>query len=153
MSHRNNCRTHRNWRVKNRPCKVCSMCSAHMSCVLSWWFCGSPNSESRGVSEPFTCSWDPLPPTGLPRPALSVGVCLAFLYLVMLCWVHIPRRPVLLWKKKGGGVFGEERGCVYMGNRKDQREGKMWLRRENKNKTKQNKQINKQESHGSHLRE
>jgi hypothetical protein len=50
-------------------------------------------------------------------------------------------------------VFGEERGCVYMGNRKDQREGKMWLRRENKNKTKQNKQINKQESHGSHLRE
>jgi hypothetical protein len=44
----------------------------HCSCIV-WHFCGTPNSGSWRVSDSCTGSWDPFPPTGLPRPVLMWG--------------------------------------------------------------------------------
>ena len=45
------------------PCSCCG--------CFAWSFCWTTNSDSRGVSDSFTCFWDPFPPTGLPRPAID----------------------------------------------------------------------------------
>lgn len=38
--------------------------------LLSWCFCETPNSESGGDSNSFTCSLEHFPATGWPHPAL-----------------------------------------------------------------------------------
>lgn len=48
-------------------------CSAYVLWLLVWCVCGPSNSGSRGISASFTCSWDPLPPTQFPHPAMIRG--------------------------------------------------------------------------------
>ena len=50
--------------------------SLKMLWLLAWCFCGIPGNVSGGVSDSLTCSWDPLPPSGLPCPTLIGGLCL-----------------------------------------------------------------------------
>lgn len=80
-------------------------------------FCGTPDSGSRGVSEPFACSWYSFRPAGLPCSALTGGLCLVLLYPVVPCLVNIHGRPALFWggdrkgsRSGGKGSWGEVGG-------------------------------------------
>lgn len=45
-----------------------------MLCLLACDFCETPNyGNLGGVFDPFVCSWDPFPLTGLPHPDLIGG--------------------------------------------------------------------------------
>lgn len=41
--------------------------------VVAWCFCRTPDSRRGGISDPFACSWDFFPPTGLTHPELIEG--------------------------------------------------------------------------------
>lgn len=70
----------------------------------------------------FSSSWDPLPPTGLPHPAL-IRLCLVLLNLIMPCsfdvlgGLHFSGGR---WRSSGSG-----RRCVCV-NCKEWRNGRLW---------------------------
>lgn len=68
----------------------------HYGCVAEF-SCGNPNSGSGVVSDSFDCSWNPLPPTGLPHTALIGGHVLS---LIVTCY---PRDAFSFLKGNRGG--------------------------------------------------
>lgn len=86
-------------------------------------FCGSPISESMCSSSSFLCSWDSLPPVGLPCPARYEGFCLVFLYIVLYLFVFC--KPALF--RRGNEVGVDKREREYGGGLEEWREGKLGL--------------------------
>lgn len=65
--------------------------------------------QVESISESFTCSWDPFPLTGLPRPDLMQGFGPSFILFVMSCCTDIiPGRPALFERKQRKVGLGEE---------------------------------------------
>lgn len=74
----------------------------HYGCVAEF-SCGNPNSGDGVVSDSFDCSWNPLPPTGLPHTALIGGHVFS---LTVTCY---PRDAFSFLKgNRGGGRSGGE---------------------------------------------
>ena len=63
---------------------------------------GLPTVEARAASHSFTCSWDPFPSTGLPRPALIYGFVSSLTETCYACSVDIPRRLSSFFFKENG---------------------------------------------------
>lgn len=84
------------------------------TCHVAWCFCGTPNGGSRAVSDAFTCSGDPFPPSGLLYLASRLrggaqSYCNLICHVWLVCWeVGLNMWENKLIKKKSHAVQDSE---------------------------------------------